>query len=96
MENVTGVQKLKRECTNVCSLSGNSTETEKLGKYTSFLNTACGYNSCPTESPVEENNWGEWEDTGTRCTTSCGVGKRSRSRKCLKGQPGQPGCEGKG
>ena len=77
----------------IVNQSGNSTEPEKLSKFTSYLNTACGYSACPTEPPVTDN-WGAWEDMGMRCTASCGGGKKSRTRKCLKGQPGSPGCTG--
>ena len=42
----------------------------------------------------ELNNWTEWQLGYDRCSRTCGGGQRRRSRRCLTGGPGSPGCIG--
>ena len=38
--------------------------------------------------------WGDWTEFGP-CSTSCGDdGKQTRTRECIGGNPGDPGCVG--
>jgi len=46
----------------------------------------CASEACP-------GVWQNWESYG-ECSVSCGGGERTRSRTCLGGEVGGPGCEG--
>lgn len=45
---------------------------------------------CFRQSCAFFNDWGSWTD----CSVTCGGGSRARSRYCVNGVRGDPGCIG--